>query len=551
MTLPLHRTPWLWSGLWLCVMAAALSSRPLMPMDETRYLAVAWEMWRDGDFLVPHLNGETYSHKPPLLFWLINLGWGVFGVNEWWPRLVAPAFGLASLFLTRRLALELWPETAAAWVSSMAPLVLFGGFFWAVFTTLTMFDMILTAFALIALIGVVWAWRSLGSSGGWSGFALMGLGIGLGVLTKGPAILPHILPVALLAPVWGRHLQGGPGGPGWGRWYSGVLCAVILGAAIGLAWAVPAGMAGGEAYRDAIFWGQSAGRMVSSFAHSQPWWWYGAALPVLLLPWVLWPAAWKAARRLSRDGVLAEGGIRFCIAWFVPALLIFSAISGKQFYYLLPELPAFALVLASLLDADEEAQRSAPSGMLLPGLFAVFLSAALFALPHLPLPQLPQPWWDLVASGWGLLLAAAGAGVMAAARLPLSGRIAALAALAAVFVVSIHLAMRPVLAAVFDLKPLAIRLAEWQREGVALANYSKYHGQYNFLGRLSKPIIQVGMFHPDTVEFIKHNPGGKIIAYHDKPITQAAPVATYRFRSRLIAIWDVSVVARHPGVTER
>ena len=59
------RTPWVWTGLWIVVMAAAVLTRPLMPVDETRYLAVAWEMWLGGDYLVPHLNGETYSHKPP------------------------------------------------------------------------------------------------------------------------------------------------------------------------------------------------------------------------------------------------------------------------------------------------------------------------------------------------------------------------------------------------------------------------------------------------------------------------------------------------------
>ena len=76
------RAPWVWTGLWIVVMAAAILTRPLLPVDETRYLAVAWEMWLGGDYLVPHLNGETYSHKPPLLFWLINLGWGVFGPCE-------------------------------------------------------------------------------------------------------------------------------------------------------------------------------------------------------------------------------------------------------------------------------------------------------------------------------------------------------------------------------------------------------------------------------------------------------------------------------------
>jgi hypothetical protein len=108
-----------------------------------------------------------------------------------------------------------------------------------------------------------------------------------------------------------------------------------------------------------------------------------------------------------------------------------------------------------------------------------------------------------------------------------------------------------VLSTVFDLKPLAIKLAQWQRDGVPLANFSKYHGQYNFLGRLTKPITQIGMFNPDTANFIEAHPDGRIIAYHDKPILLATPIVTYRFRSRLIAIWDASVVARHPGVTER
>jgi len=539
--------PLLWTGLWAVVMAAALLTRPPLPIDETRYLAVAWDMWLSGDYLVPHLNGQPYSHKPPLLFWLINLGWGAFGVNEWWPRLVAPLFGLASLFLTAGLARTLWPETVK--VSSMAPLVLFGGFFWALFTTLTMFDMMLTAFALIGLIGTVRSWRN----GGCGGLLLLGLGIGFGVLTKGPAILLHTLPVALAAPWWGRALSGaGPGA--WdgrkGYWYAGVFVAVILGAGIGLAWAVPAGMAGGEAYQEAIFWGQSAGRVVSSFAHRQPWWFYGAALPVMLLPWLLWPRVWRAVRRFDAG----DGGIRFCLAWLVPAVIVFSAISGKQFHYLLPELPALALVLARLLSSagggEDTADRGGPFNLVLPGLLAVVLGALLFALPSLPLPS-PPNWLDLVDTGWGLALAAAGVAVMFAARLPLTGRAGALAALAAVFVVSVHLALRPVLAAAYDLRPLALRLAEWQRQGVALANFSKYHGQYNFLGRLKKPIAQIGMRHPDTVNFLKRHPDGKIIAYHDKPITRAKPIATYRFRSLLIAVWDAETVARHPGITER
>lgn len=59
-----------------------------VPIDETRYLAVAWEMRQTGEFLVPHLNGATYAHKPPLLFWLINLGWLLTGVHAWTARVM-------------------------------------------------------------------------------------------------------------------------------------------------------------------------------------------------------------------------------------------------------------------------------------------------------------------------------------------------------------------------------------------------------------------------------------------------------------------------------
>ncbi|MDX1698178.1 MAG: hypothetical protein R3308_07810, partial [Thiohalobacterales bacterium] len=56
--------------LWLTALLVGIGTRPLVPADELRYIAVAWEMWQRGDFLVPYLNGEPYSHKPPLFFWL-------------------------------------------------------------------------------------------------------------------------------------------------------------------------------------------------------------------------------------------------------------------------------------------------------------------------------------------------------------------------------------------------------------------------------------------------------------------------------------------------
>ncbi|MEX0695777.1 MAG: glycosyltransferase family 39 protein, partial [Rhodospirillales bacterium] len=336
MLLPVSSFP-VWAVCWLICLIAAIWLRPPLPVDETRYLAVAWEMWLRGDFLVPYLNGEPYHHKPPLLFWLMHAGWSVFGVNEWWPRLVAPLFALATLWGTGRLSRLLWPDDATA--AGLAPVILVGALFWSIFQTLTMFDMMLTTCTVAGLCGVVQAWRQ----GGWVGWLITALAIGVGVLAKGPAILLHIVPVALLAPWWGRVLPGGPDRPmvSWRRWYLSLLLSVLAGAAMALMWAIPAGIRGGAEYREMIFWGQSAGRIVDSFDHARPFWWYAALLPPLLLPWLVWPRLWRAfgARPTQPDGA-----IRLLVSWIVPALFIFSLISGKQLHYLLPESPAFALL---------------------------------------------------------------------------------------------------------------------------------------------------------------------------------------------------------------
>ncbi len=528
--------PLLWTALWLIVMAAAVTLRPFLPVDETRYLAVAWEMWRDGNFLVPHLNGEPYSHKPPLLFWMIHLGWAIFGVNDFTPRLAAPVFGLGSLFLTARLGRALWPDLPA--LATTAPFILFGAVFWTLFTTLTMFDMMLALFTLLGLLGIVKAQRG----GLVSGFALLGLGIGLGVLAKGPAILLHTLPVALLAPFWGAA----PAKGGWKRWYLGVLGALLLGVAIGLAWAVPAAIEGGEAYRDAIFWGQSAGRMVNSFAHKRSWWWFLAVLPPLLLPWTVWPPLWRAARGLP--DLFKEPGVRFCLSWFLPAFIAFSLISGKQLHYLLPIFPALALLIARLLETKQARDgswidRAAPGG-----LFAL-IGGAMLVLPLLA-ETLSLPYWaeTITPLGAGLILAAG----LFIAFLPFKTRAAdviALAVLSTVFVVGLHLSLKPMLSERFDLREISQKLGAWERQGFKLAHSNKYHGQFNFMGRLTTTFDIVGQ--QEAKDWAIANPKGKVVSYHKELPKGLTPDYVQRFRGKYIAVWDSSLVREHPYVAFR
>ncbi len=532
-------------AVWGVAVSSAIVARPLLPVDETRYLAVAWEMWQRGDFLVPYLNGEPYSHKPPFLFWIMQAGWAVFGVNDWWPRLVAPLFGLAALLLTRRLGRLLWPGLPAA--GDVAALVTLGALYWTLFTTMTMFDMLHGCFAVAGMIGLVMAAR--GRLVG--GFAVFGLAVGFGVLGKGPAILVHLLPAALAAPLWVRCLEGQSDGdtPGWGRWYAGLGAGVALGAVIGLAWALPAASSGGDAYRNAILWGQSAGRMVDSFAHGRPFWWFAAILPVMVLPWLIWPAAWRTARGAAAE-MAKDGGARLAFIWFTLAFVAFSAISGKQPHYLVPEFPALALLLSRALVAAPQIDGHGFWRRVdhwIPAALVLALAAVLAAAFHFDL----KPSWA-TSAGDARLWPLAGVVAITAAYWCRPGttvvsRVWRISALSVVLIVAVHLTLRPLMAESHDFRAFSKELKVFEDQGFTFVTFGKYHGQFQFLGRLTRPFGIVDG--PAELEaWLKDHPKAMIVALHRELPEGAAPSAQVRFRSRLIGAWPAD---RYPPRVKR
>ncbi|EIL96360.1 glycosyltransferase, partial [Rhodanobacter denitrificans] len=166
-----------------------------VPIDETRYLAVAWNMRLSGQWLVPWLDGAPYSDKAPLLFWLINLVWAVTGVHAWAARLLELLLALATLPLLASLGRRLGAAPAAVQASLWLWL---GCAAFAVYADTVMFDMLLTLCTLVA-------WRATPALAGrrWPlAVAAMALALGAGTLVKGPvALLVGGVP-ALLAPWW-------------------------------------------------------------------------------------------------------------------------------------------------------------------------------------------------------------------------------------------------------------------------------------------------------------------------------------------------------------
>ena len=462
---------WQWTGLCLVLILASVYSRPLIPIDETRYLSVAWEMWHNHNFLVPHINGHPYSQKPPLLFWLIQLSWLLFGVSEWSARLIGPLFGFGSLILTVRLGKILWPANRG--VRLAAPFILLGTFIWSLYSTLTMFDTLMTFISLLAFLSLlaarrsatIWPWISLG------------LAIGLGILAKGPVVLLYVLPPLLLAPLWSETSS-----PTWKRWYGLSFLALIGGIGVALCWAIPAALAGGEEYRQAILFSQTAGRMVKAFAHGRPFYWYALLLPLLLLPWFFWLPAWRGWTRNSFDGAT-----RFCLCTVLPAFFFLSCVSGKQIHYVLPLLPVIALLIArAVTTAPKRTQYDhAP-------LMVIFLalSLALLIVPQLSLHggdremlQYIPKWIAVVPFSAAFFLYRFRAdSMLESIKIMATGML--------LLVVLLQLALAAPLHAIYDQTAIGNRINQAQQQNKAVAVFpAKLVDQFQFAGRLQALLI--------------------------------------------------------------
>jgi 4-amino-4-deoxy-L-arabinose transferase-like glycosyltransferase len=520
--------------IWLVLVVIGVLCRPLTPVDETRAATVAWEMWRDGNFLVPHLNGEAYSHKPPLLQWCIHLSWLLFGVNDWSLRLVAPLFALGNLLLTAKLARRLWPvdDTSAR----LAPLILLATPVWALWTSLTLYDMLVTFFTLVGLHGIVRAAKSEALVG----WGIAALGVAGGVLSKGPAILIMILPTALFAPWWLAPK------PRRGAWYGGLLGAVLVGALLALAWAIPAGFAGGEEYRKAIFWGQSAGRISNSFAHKLPFWWYFALLPVVWLPWTAWPPLWRS---LKSGGL--DAGLRFCAIQSVFVLVVFSLISGKRIHYLLPTFPVVALFLARSLSLARPALTR--RDMLPIGLVLTLAGLALLLLPLLEPNANSSELAEIALQtpiAAKLVLLGLGLGVV---MWPVRDMLAGVRTLTVALLLAMttaHLAYRQAAWQYFSMQGFADRLSAVQAQGAPIAHWMEYHGDFNFLGRLQQPLVEINTVQ-ELLDWMKAHPTGYVVLVRQpnpEVSEEGAEFAQFYRGGRRVMLWKCTELLNRPGI---
>jgi 4-amino-4-deoxy-L-arabinose transferase-like glycosyltransferase len=418
------RLPAALPGLWLVVAALAIASpfvdlgrRVLWPPDEGRYAVVIREMAASGDWVVPTYGGKPRIDKPPLFLWAGAAASRLAGgVSEATVRLPSAVAAAAALVATAALGARLFdPATgllAALVLATCGRFLLYSQ--WAA-TDMTLAALTTIALAAAAAGGAVPAGpgrrpRLLAAGPLFFGAAA------LAVLAKGPVGV--VLPAAVVLADHAAAARGRPRAlleaarrlaPAW-----------AAGAAVFAAVAAPWFILlherlGAGALREVLF-RQNVGRFLDAWNAQQPWHFYFKVLPMDLMPWTLFlPAAFLPLERIDEG---RPGAWRFPRVWLVLVFAFFSAASGKSPEYLMPLLPAAAILIARVFVL------AGPPG-----------SAGAGPRPGRS-PAIAR-WW--IAGAGGALAAAGAAGALllpgvAGARLPGSTEAAAAAALAAALV---------------------------------------------------------------------------------------------------------------------
>jgi 4-amino-4-deoxy-L-arabinose transferase-like glycosyltransferase len=379
------------AALCLIVYVPGFFTIPPVDRDESRFAQASRQMFesvalpagkRDpalhsGGLVVPMLQDRARLNKPPLIYWLQAASAAVLTRGDpyrdaiWMYRVPSLLAAIAAVLMTWRLGALMFGEPVgvlAAALLAVCPVVA-----WEAHQARA--DMVLLAATTgaMAALWTVWArgesvsMASGNGAGGPGAAAMFWLMVALGVLTKGP-ITPLIAGLTIVALgattrrwAWVKGLQILPG--------------CVLVAAVVAPWMyLVARRVGPDLYFRTIL-DETLGRSLApKEGHWAPPGYHLVLLPVLFWPGSLLTAAgivdafrrafgqrgeeqrrdewWRARFRRLRDA--RPSAELFCLAWIVPAWIVFELAGTKLPHYTMPMYPAIAILSARAVIAATE-----------------------------------------------------------------------------------------------------------------------------------------------------------------------------------------------------
>ena len=312
-----------------------LGNLGLTDRDEASFSEATLEMIESGDWLTPHLNGNTRFDKPILIYYIMAASFKLFGVSEWAARIHSAVFAtmllLVTFFFVRRHLPEQIALISSVILGSNLLIVIQGR------AATTDMALILTTTCALFLFFE-------GTQGHRHAYLAIYPLLALGFLIKGPVaviiFLAAAIPYLLLT---GRlRLFFREAYPIWG---------LVAFTAIALPWFAVVWMIHGSKYTEAAR-AFTFGRYFSTIGgHGGTPFFYILVLLITFFPWVIWlpGALWRILRTRRQAAKSTETPsllLLFAAVWIVGGLIFFSLSQTRMAHYIAPLYPAAAILVA-------------------------------------------------------------------------------------------------------------------------------------------------------------------------------------------------------------
>lgn len=388
-------------ALAVMVLYLLMSTRStLWDRDEPRYARVTVEMVDSGRYLVPTFNDQIWFDKPPLLYWLMSFPVRLLGPTELACRFFGAVGTAITCLLTFYIGRRLLDSKTGLW----AMVILASTLLVLIVGSAATSDAVLLPFIVAVLL--IFTYTSVPGTR-FSHVILMGIALGLGMLTKGPI---GLMPIPVIGAIlWFNRKTS----VNVRRNILLVGISLAIGFSIFAAWAIPVNsFTNGEFFRVFI------GRHVLSRAlkpmehHGGNFFLYlPYYLPVIIIgffPWTLHlPGAFSA---VAGGRVGGKYGRIFLFSWIIPIFIIMTLAATKLPHYILFIWPALALAVAGTIIAAQQNRLTDRDkiwlrrGVWFFGPLAITMALSLIVGPWFQ--QIPGLGWVGLASGIVLFIMA-------------------------------------------------------------------------------------------------------------------------------------------------
>lgn len=350
--------------LWAIIYLPTLFRPALLDDADSVHAEAAREILTRGDWVTLHANGIRYLEKAPLMYWSTAVSYAAFGVSEWSTRLPLALYTLAALLALYALGRRAYGERAGFY----AAVVLATSFGIFIYTRILIPEIMVCLWLTLGFYFFLQTLDEADAGRSPSRLACWGLAatMALDVLTKSliGIVFPAAVIVAFLLLTGNlRHLL---------RMRLASSFAVFL--AIAAPWHVMAHIRTPDQPNGVRGWAwfYFINEQVYRYLNKReprdygtvPFAVFWGALLIWLMPWsaFLFKALGQVPARLSalRGGLTREQRASLLFALWALVVLGFFTFSTRQEYYVIPALPALALLVGGWLAKEEAAEPASP-----------------------------------------------------------------------------------------------------------------------------------------------------------------------------------------------